>query len=99
MMTSASFRRKKDNKQPFSGFCADWPASQRGGGLLTLIRDDRVFQNTGVDYRPPLKRTQVQLSSRKWAEIPFKAKTWAHKHKRWDVSYVEFIWFRKLNND
>ncbi len=64
----------KDTTQSFPVFCAiraDQPTNQRGGGLLTLIRDDLVFQKTGEEYSPPLERLtiQVQLSRRKWATI------------------------------
>ncbi len=64
----------KDTTSSFPGFCAiraDQPTNQRGGGLLTLIRDDLVFQKTGKEYSPPLERltVQVQLSLRKWATI------------------------------
>ncbi len=64
----------KDIKPTFLGFCeirADHPTNQRGGGLLTLIRDDLVFQKTGEEYSSPLERfrVQVQLSHRKWATI------------------------------
>ncbi len=50
---------------------ADRPTNQRGEGLLTLIRDDLVFQETGEEYSPPLERLTVQgqLSRRKWAAI------------------------------
>ncbi len=64
----------KDNTPSLPGFCvirADRPTKQRGGGLLTLICDDLVFQKTGEEYNPPLERltVQVQLSRRKWATI------------------------------
>ncbi len=64
----------KDTTPSFPGFCAiraDRPTNQRGGGLLTLIRDDLVFQKAGEEYSPPLEplTVQVQLSRRKWATI------------------------------
>ncbi len=64
----------KDTTPSFLGFCAiraGRPTNQRGGGLLTLIRDDRVFQKTGEEYSPLLERltVQVQLPRRKWAKI------------------------------
>ncbi len=64
----------KDTTPSFPGFCAIRayrPTNQRGGGLLTLIRDDLVFQKIGEEYSPPLERltVQVQLSRRKWATI------------------------------
>ncbi len=64
----------KDTTPSFPGFCAiraDRPTNERGGGLLTLIRDNLVFQKTGEEYSPPLEclTVQVQLSCRKWATI------------------------------
>ncbi len=64
----------EDTTPSVPGVCAiraDRPTTQRGAGLLTLIRDDLVFQKTGEEYNPALERlaVQVQLSHRKWATI------------------------------
>ncbi len=64
----------RDTTTSFPGFCAiraDRPTNQRGGGLLTLIRGDLVFQKSGEEYSPPIERltVQVQPSRQKWATI------------------------------
>ncbi len=64
----------KGQTPDFPGFSAirqDRPASHRGGGLLTLVKEGIVYQRIAEVYQPLMENQsiQIQLSRRRWATI------------------------------
>ncbi len=61
---------EKEYFPDYNSIRVDRPSTHRGGGLLTLVKEDKVFQRATENYSPLLERLPIQIQLSRRRQLP-----------------------------